>query len=112
MALLRATASNSTMSEGRTPPAACDLEGIAALIAAPVVRPSIDRRLKSEFSVVMSSLPVGHFDLAVSSKTKNKEHRLIAHVAKLRGHRVDVQRIAIQAGLNGQVLFVADCERH
>jgi hypothetical protein len=47
MALLRATASIITMSDGRTAVAACNAEGTTALIVAPVVTPSNERRLNS-----------------------------------------------------------------
>jgi hypothetical protein len=46
------------------------------------------------------------------SKPKDEQHRLIAHLAKLRRHRVDVQRISIEARLNGNILLAAYLEGH
>ena len=46
------------------------------------------------------------------SETKYEQHRLIAHVAKLGRHRVDVQRIAVEPRLNRHILFTADLKGH
>src|ERR1700683_1829375 len=45
-------------------------------------------------------------------QTKNEQHRLIPHLAKLRRHRIDVESIAVEPRLDCNELLAAHLECH